>query len=52
MDTINMLSAQMRNMMKVLSRQVEFGSNSSNVHVACCSIYGGDHDTNKCVDLE
>ena len=51
-DTINMLSAQMSNMMKVLNRQARGGtSSSSNMHVNCF-IYGGEHDTNECVDSE
>ena len=52
-DIINMLSAQMSNMMKVLNTQVGCGpSSSSNMHIACCSICEGEHDTNKYVDLE
>nr|XP_027093531.1 uncharacterized protein LOC113713922 [Coffea arabica] len=41
MDTLNMLSAQMNNVMKLLSRQGGVGSSSSNAHVAYCSICGG-----------
>ncbi|XP_071924778.1 uncharacterized protein [Coffea arabica] len=52
MDTLNMLSAQMNNVMKLLSRQSGVGPSSSNAHVACCSICGGEHDTNECVDSE
>nr|XP_027068325.1 uncharacterized protein LOC113693813 [Coffea arabica] len=52
MDTLNMLSAQMNNVMKLLSRQGGVGPSSSNAHVACCSICGGEHDTNECVDFE
>ncbi|XP_071924932.1 uncharacterized protein [Coffea arabica] len=52
MDTLNMLSAQMNNVMKLLSRQGGVGPSSSNAHVACCSICGGEHDTNECVDSE
>ena len=51
-DTINMLSVQMSNMMKVLNRQARGGtSSSSNMHVNCF-IYGGEHDTNECVDFQ
>nr|XP_027093493.1 uncharacterized protein LOC113713886 [Coffea arabica] len=50
MDTLNMLSAQMSNVMKLLSRQGGVGPSSSNAHVACCFICGGEHDTNECVD--
>ncbi|XP_071909600.1 uncharacterized protein [Coffea arabica] len=52
MDTLNMLSTQMNNVMKLLSRQSGVGPSSSNAHVACCSICGGEHDTNECVDSE
>ncbi|XP_071925471.1 uncharacterized protein [Coffea arabica] len=52
MDSLNMLSAQMNNVMKLLSRQGGVGPSSSNAHVACCSICGGEHDTNECVDSE
>nr|XP_027067480.1 uncharacterized protein LOC113693099 [Coffea arabica] len=52
MDTLNMLSPQMNNVMKLLSRQSGVGPSSSNAHVACCSICGGEHDTNECVDSE
>nr|XP_027071853.1 uncharacterized protein LOC113696672 [Coffea arabica] len=52
MDTLNMLSAQMNNVMKLLSRQGGVGPSSSNAHVACCSICGGEHDTNECVNSE
>ncbi|XP_071939988.1 uncharacterized protein [Coffea arabica] len=52
MDTLNMLSAQMNNVMKLLSKQGGAGPSSSNAHVACCSICGGEHDTNECVDSE
>nr|XP_027083493.1 uncharacterized protein LOC113705783 [Coffea arabica]XP_027083494.1 uncharacterized protein LOC113705784 [Coffea arabica] len=38
--------------MKLLSRQGGIGPSSSNAHVACCSICGGEHDTNECVDSE
>ena len=39
--------------MKVLNRQAGCGLNSSsNVQVVCCSICGGEHDTNDCVDRE
>ncbi|XP_071932873.1 uncharacterized protein [Coffea arabica] len=52
MDTLNMLSAQMNNVMKLLNRQGGVGPSSSNAHAACCSICGGEHDTNECVDSE
>ncbi|XP_071924761.1 uncharacterized protein [Coffea arabica] len=52
MDTLNMLSAQMNNVVKLLNRQAGVGSSSSNAHVACCSVCGGEHDTNDCVDFE
>ena len=52
-DTINMLSAQMNNMMEMLNRQAGCDTSSfSIVHVACCFIYGGDHESNECVDLK
>ena len=41
MDTLNILSAQMNNVVKLLSKQAGVGPSSSfNVHVACCSICG------------
>nr|XP_027124403.1 uncharacterized protein LOC113741122 [Coffea arabica] len=52
MDTLNMLSAQMNNVMKLLSRQGGVGPSASNAHIACCSLCGGEHDTNECVDSE
>ncbi|XP_071905823.1 uncharacterized protein [Coffea arabica] len=52
MDTLNMLSAQMNNVMKLLSRQGGVSPSSSNAHVACCSFCGGEHDINECVDSE
>ena len=54
MDTLNMLSTQMSNVVKLVHRQVDVGpsSSSSNIHVACCSICGSDHDTNECIDFE
>ncbi|XP_071926187.1 uncharacterized protein [Coffea arabica] len=52
MDTLNMLSAQMNNVMKILSRQGGVSPSSSNAHVACCSFCGGEHDINECVDSE
>ncbi|XP_071939213.1 uncharacterized protein [Coffea arabica] len=52
MDTLNMLSAQMNNVMKLLNRQGGVSPSSSNAHAACCSICGGEHDTNECVDSE
>ncbi|XP_027165399.1 uncharacterized protein LOC113765424 [Coffea eugenioides] len=52
MDTLNMLGAQMNNVVKLLNRQAGVGSSSSNAHVACCSVCGGEHDTNDCVDFE
>ena len=52
-NAINMLSAQINNMMQMLRRQTGCGpSSSTNTHVACCSICGGEHDPNKCVDVE
>ena len=52
-NAINMLSAQMNNMMQMLRRQTGCGPSSSiNASVACCSICGGEHDPNKCVDVE
>ena len=51
MNALNMLSAQMNNVVKLLSKQTKFGSNStSNVSVSCCNICGGDHNTNICVE--
>ena len=53
MDTLNMLSAPMNNVVKLLSGQVVVGPRSlSNAHVACCSTCGDNHDTNECVDFE
>ena len=52
-DAINIFSAQMNNMMQILRRQIKCSpSSSSNVHVAYCSICGGEHDSNECVDVE
>ena len=52
-DAINMLSIQMNNMMQMLRRQTGCGlSSSTNAYVTCCSIYGGEHDSNECMDVE
>mgnify|MGYP004721047463 CR=1 FL=1 len=52
-DTLNLLNAQMNNVIKLFSKQVGVGlSFSSNASVSCCAIYGGEHDTNECVDFE
>ena len=52
MDTLNMLSVQMNNIVKLLSRVGVSSSSSSSVYVACCFTCGGDHDTNECVEFE
>ena len=41
MDILNMLSVQMNNIVKLLSRQVRVDPNSSsNVRITCCSTCG------------
>ena len=53
MDTLNILSAQMNNVVKLLSRHIVVGPRSlSNPYVACCSTCGDNHDTNEGVDFE
>ena len=54
MNTLNMLSAQINNMVKLLHRQAGVGQNSSSssVYVACYSVCDGEHDTNECIDFE
>ena len=53
----NILSAQMNNVVKLLSRQAGVVTNSSpNVSVICCDTCGGDYETTlyettECVDL-
>ena len=48
-----MLSIQMNNMMQMLRRQTGCGrSSSTNAHVTCCSIYGGEHNPNECINVE
>nr|XP_027083595.1 uncharacterized protein LOC113705889 [Coffea arabica] len=42
-DTLNMLTAKMDNVVKILNRQVGSSSNQG-VVVACCNNYGGNHD--------
>ncbi|XP_027182268.1 uncharacterized protein LOC113780687 [Coffea eugenioides] len=50
-DTLNMLSAKMDNVVKMLNRHV--GSNSNQgVVVACCTTCGGDHDNSMCSSSE
>ncbi|XP_027166478.1 uncharacterized protein LOC113766490 [Coffea eugenioides] len=46
-DTLNMLSAKMDNVVKMLNRQVGSSSNQG-VVVACCTTCGGDHDDFMC----
>ncbi|XP_027178191.1 uncharacterized protein LOC113777357 [Coffea eugenioides] len=50
-DTLNMLSAKMDNVVKILNRQVGSSSNQG-VVVVCCTNYGGDHDDSMCSSSE
>ena len=50
-DTLNMLSAKMDNVVKMLNRQVGSSSNQG-VVVACCTTCGGDHDDSMCSSSE
>ncbi|XP_071933622.1 uncharacterized protein [Coffea arabica] len=50
-DTLNMLSGKMDNVVKMLNRQVGSSSNQG-VVVACCTTCGGDHDDFMCSSSE
>nr|XP_027071867.1 uncharacterized protein LOC113696688 [Coffea arabica] len=50
-DTLNMLSAKMDNVVKMLNRHVGSSSNQG-VVVACCTTCGGDHDDSMCSSSE
>ena len=51
LEALNMLSAKMDNMVKMLNKQGEFGS-TSNVNLACCALCGGNHESTDCVTFE
>ncbi|XP_027120640.1 uncharacterized protein [Coffea arabica] len=50
-DTLNMLSAKIDNVVEMLNRQVGSSSNQG-VVVAYCTNYGGDHDDSVCSSSE
>nr|XP_027062041.1 uncharacterized protein LOC113688428 [Coffea arabica] len=50
-DTLNMLSAKMNNVVKILNRHVGASSNQGIV-VACCTTCDGDHDDFMCSNSE
>ncbi|XP_027181977.1 uncharacterized protein LOC113780369 [Coffea eugenioides] len=50
-DTLNMLSAKMDNVVKMLNRHIGSSSNQG-VVVACCATCGGDHDDSMCSSSE
>ncbi|XP_071917054.1 uncharacterized protein [Coffea arabica] len=50
-DTLNMLSAKMDNVVKMLNRHVGSSSNQG-VVVACCTTCGGDRDDSMCFSSE
>ncbi|XP_027156543.1 uncharacterized protein LOC113757463 [Coffea eugenioides] len=50
-DTLNMLSVKMDNVVKILNRHVGSSSNQG-VVVPCCTTCGGDHDDSMCSSSE
>nr|XP_027109356.1 uncharacterized protein LOC113729231 [Coffea arabica] len=50
-DTLNMLSAKMNNVVKMINRHVGSISNQG-VVIACCTTWGGDHDNSMCSSSE
>nr|XP_027060802.1 uncharacterized protein LOC113687382 [Coffea arabica] len=52
-DTLNMLSAKMDNVVKMLNKHVVASSSSNQgVNVVCCTICGDDHDVSICASIE
>ena len=51
LDDLNLLSAKIDNVVKMLNKQGEIGS-SSTISIASCTLCGGNYDDTNCVNFE